>query len=105
MRGLGVSKGKIQATARIVHSLEEAQQITPGSILITRSVDPAWTPIFANAAGLVLEVGGILSHAAIVAREFRLPAVTSVRRATSLISDGQIVSLDGLNGIVRIISD
>lgn len=105
LQGLGVSAGEIKAKASVVRSLTEAQQIAPNSILVTRSVDPAWTPVFSKAAGLVLEVGGILSHAAIVAREFRLPAVTSVPKATSLIADGQLIYINGLKGIVRILQN
>lgn len=105
LHGLGVSAGEIQAKASIVRSLDEAQKITPGSILVTGSVDPAWTPIFAKAAGLVLEVGGVLSHAAIVAREFRLPAVTSVTRAASIIADGQVIRVNGLKGTVQLVPD
>ena len=105
LHGFGVSAGKIRAKAKIVYSLVQAQQIKPGKVLVTRSVDPAWTPVFAKAAGLVLEVGGVLSHAAIVAREFRLPAVTSVTRATSLIKDDQLLEIDGSTGIVTIIQE
>lgn len=103
LRGLGVSAGIIQARARVVSSLDEAQEMKQGAILVTGSVDPAWTPIFAKAAGLVLEVGGILSHASIVAREFRLPAVTSVSGATVKIKDNQLIEIDGLKGTVTII--
>jgi phosphohistidine swiveling domain-containing protein len=101
--GIGASAGEIQGRASVVRSLEEAQNILPGTILVAGSIDPAWTPIFSKVSGLILEVGGILSHAAIVAREFRLPAVTSVAQATAHISDGQIVHIDGMKGTVRII--
>jgi len=103
--GLGVSAGIIQTKARVVSSLAEAQQIETGTILVTNSVDPAWTPIFSKAAGLILEVGGILSHASIVAREFRLPAVTSVAGATKKIKDNQLIEIDGLKGTVTIIQE
>jgi len=105
LKGLGVSAGKILGRACVVHSLAEAQKMTSGAVLVTGSVDPAWTPIFAKAAGLVLEVGGILSHASIVAREFRLPAVTSVAGATSFIKDNQLLELDGQKGTVIIIQE
>ena len=97
--------GEVEARASVVTSLEEAQGIAPGSILVARSIDPAWTPVLAKAAGLVLEVGGVLSHPSIVAREFQLPAVTSVPGASSLITDGQVVHIDGSQGTVRIISN
>ena len=65
---------------------------------------PAWTPLFAVAAALVTEVGGVLSHPAVTAREYGLPAVLNVKNATKLIRDGQLVEVDGANGLVRIIS-
>ncbi len=105
LRGLGVSAGKITAEASVVFSLSQAEGIRPGTILVTRSVDPAWTPVFAKAAGLVLEVGGILSHASIIAREFKLPAVTSVAQATQKIVPGQLIEIDGATGIVNIIEE
>ena len=103
LHGIGVSTGMVQARAAVVHSLNEAKEIEPGSILVTNCVDPAWTPVFTKIAGLVLEVGGILSHASIIAREFRLPAVTSVRGATSLIADKQPILVDGTTGKVEIL--
>jgi len=105
LQGLGVSAGKIQGKAYVVRSLAEAQKMKPGGILVTGSVDPAWTPVFAKAGGLVLEVGGILSHASIVAREFRLPAVTSVAGATSIIKDDLLLEIDGTTGTVTILRE
>ncbi len=74
--------------------------IAPGDILVTRGADPGWTPIFARIAGLVMEVGGQLSHGAVVAREYGLPAVTGVSGATKRLQDGQQVIVDGLSGTV-----
>lgn len=105
LKGVGVSSGQVQAIASIVSSLEEAQKVSFGTILVTRSIDPAWTPVFSKIAGLVLEVGGVLSHPAIIAREFRLPAVTSVPNATSRIIDGQIIYIDGQKGTVKVVSN
>ena len=102
LRGIGVSAGIAAGCAFIAHSYEEARKVPPQSILVARSVDPAWTPLFASLSGLVLEVGGVLSHAAILAREFGLPAITSVEGATTRIKTGDSLVLDGLSGTVTI---
>ncbi|MEE9242809.1 MAG: PEP-utilizing enzyme [Mycobacterium sp.] len=74
-----------------------------GEILVTRATEPAWTPIFMNAAGVVLEVGGPLQHGAIIAREYNLPAVSGISFVTDLIKDGDLLEVDGTNGRVRIV--
>ena len=79
-----------------------AAQIEPGQILVTRSTDPGWTPVFSIVDGLVLEIGGQLSHGAIVAREYGLPAVINVSGATTRIEDGQEIVVDGSKGVVYI---
>ena len=81
------------------------ETIEKGEILIAPSSDPGWTPLFLNAAGMVVEVGGQMSHGALVAREYGLPAVVSVPEATRRIETGQQVRLDGTNGTVEIIED
>ncbi|MBN2009052.1 hypothetical protein JW960_06885, partial [candidate division KSB1 bacterium] len=105
LHGVGVSPGNIRAQAAVVNSLADALNIEQGHIIVTRSVDPAWTSVFAKAAGLVLEVGGVLSHASIVAREFRLPAVTNVSGATRQIRDGDYVEVDGQKGTISVIGE
>jgi pyruvate,water dikinase len=87
-------------TARIAHSPQEAAHVQRGEILVARSTDPGWTPAFALASGLVLEVGGQLSHGAIVAREYGLPAVVNVRDALHRIEPGQTITVDGTVGAV-----
>jgi len=74
-----------------------------GEILVTRATEPAWTPLFMNAAGVVLEVGGALQHGAVVAREYGLPCVSGINGATRSIPDGALVEVDGSNGIVRLL--
>ena len=103
LEGFGVSKGVIRGRARIAFSLKEARLAEGGEILIAHSADPAWSPIFSVISGMVLETGGILSHASIVAREFGLPTVTGVANATTVIRDGDLLEINGETGIVEII--
>jgi len=74
--------------------------LAPGEILVVRHADPGWTPLFSRAAGLVMEVGGVMCHAAVVAREMGLPAVFGVRDATHLLADGSLATVDGVEGTV-----
>lgn len=98
LTGIPVSGGVVQGTARVVRSLEEALSLEEGSILITRATDPGWTPVFPLLRGLILEIGGPLSHGAIVAREFGIPAVVNVPAVGERIRDGQYLTLDGSTG-------
>lgn len=102
--GLGVSPGSATGKARVVTSAEAATSamLEPGEILVAPVTDAAWTPLFIPAAGVVVETGGILSHAATVAREFGIPAVAQIRGITSLIPDGATVTIDGSNGTVTV---
>ena len=103
LEGLGVSRGRISGYARLAGCFSEAVHAQKGDILIAHTADPAWTPIFSIIGGLVLEVGGVLSHASIVAREFGLPAITSVPEATKMIRDGDFIEIDGEKGIIQIL--
>ena len=100
LRGLPASGGRASGKARVVHDPREATRLQTSDILVTRATDPGWTPVFPLVAGLVTEVGGQLSHAVIVAREYGLPAVVNVRRATHRIADGQAITVDGTAGKV-----
>jgi phosphoenolpyruvate synthase/pyruvate phosphate dikinase len=100
--GLPASSGWVRGPARIAHSPQEAARVQRGEILVARSTDPGWTPAFALASGLILEVGGQLSHGAIVAREYGLPAVTNVRDALVRIRTGQTITIDGTLGWVSL---
>ena len=84
----------------IVLDPREAAKLHVGEILVTQATDPGWTPVFPLVSGLVLEIGGQLSHGAIVAREYGLPAVVNVAGATRHIHDGQIIIVDGTNGCI-----
>jgi phosphoenolpyruvate synthase/pyruvate phosphate dikinase len=84
----------------IVHHPSEASRVPEGAILVARAVDPGWTPIFGKVAGIVLELGSRLSHGAVVAREYGLPAVVNLDGITGVLTEGQIVTVDGTRGIV-----
>jgi pyruvate,water dikinase len=96
--------GVASGPARVIHTLAEADRVQPGDVLVAPATLPPWTPLFATAAAVVTDAGGILSHCAIVAREYGIPAVVGSGTATSLIKDGQLLEVDGSAGIVRIIS-
>jgi pyruvate,water dikinase len=100
LSGIAASGGRVEGMARVIETLADANRLRPGEILVTRATDPSWTPLFPLAGGLVLEVGGQLSHGAIVAREYGLPAVVNVPDATRRIRDGQVVVVDGTAGRV-----
>jgi phosphoenolpyruvate synthase/pyruvate phosphate dikinase len=97
--GVPVSSGTIEGRARIVFKLEE------GDILVTVFTDPSWTALFVSMKGLVTEVGGMMTHGAVVAREYGLPAVVSVENATKLIKDGQRIRVNGTKGYVEILEE
>jgi len=99
--GVAVSVGIVEGRARIVHDMAAAA-IEPGDILVTTYTDPSWTPLFLTVAGLVTEVGGQMSHGAVIAREYGLPAIVAVRDATLRIQDGQRIRLDGTTGFVTL---
>ncbi|TAK31138.1 MAG: phosphoenolpyruvate synthase [Chloroflexota bacterium] len=101
LRGTGVSPGMAIGRARVVRDPIGAR-LEPGEILVAPSTDPAWTPLFLAAGGLVMEAGGMMSHGAIVAREYGIPAVVGVVEATTRIADGQEVEVDGNAGVVHI---
>ena len=102
LAGLPVSAGTVEGRARVVRDMAEAD-LEPGDILVTAYTDPSWTPAFVTIAGLVTEVGGLMTHGAVIAREYGLPAVVGVERATQLIRDGQRVRVNGTDGYVEIL--
>ncbi len=103
LRGLGASAGVVTGVARIVMSLNESDRVRPGDVLVTPVTQPAWTPLFGVVAAVVTEVGGLLAHTAIAAREYAIPAVVAVPNATRLLRDGQLLEVDGAAGTVRVI--
>jgi len=100
--GVPVSGGAAEGTARVVNKLEDAD-IREDDILVTAFTDPSWTPLFISISGLVTEVGGMMTHGAVVAREYGLPAVVSVEGATKRIRDGQKIRVNGTKGFVEIL--
>ena len=103
LRGIAASNGAVEGRAHVANSPEIGRELTPGQILVARFTDPGWTPIFPLAAAVVTEIGGVLSHGAIVAREFGIPAVVNVQRATQQIHSGDLLQVDGSNGRVTIL--
>ncbi|WP_435156770.1 PEP/pyruvate-binding domain-containing protein [Haladaptatus sp. DFWS20] len=100
--GTGVSSGVVEGVARVIRDPSTAT-VESGEILVAPSTDPGWTPLFLNAAGLVSEVGGAVSHGALVAREYGLPAVVSVPEATKRIRTGQRIRIDGISGTIEVL--
>ena len=100
--GLPVSIGTIEGRARVILDMAEAD-LEAGDILVTAYTDPSWTPLFVTIKGLVTEVGGLMTHGAVIAREYGLPAVVGVERATRLIRDGQRLRVHGTDGYVEIL--
>jgi pyruvate,water dikinase len=101
--GLAVSPGVVEGRARVVHDMSHAD-VEPGDILVTTHTDPSWSPLFVAISGLVTEVGGLMTHGAVVAREYGLPAVVGVEQATRQIADGQRIRLNGTDGYVEVLS-
>jgi pyruvate,water dikinase len=100
--GLPVSSGVIEGRARVILNMEDAD-MEDGDILVTSFTDPSWTPLFVSIKGLVTEVGGLMTHGAVIAREYGLPAVVGVENATKLIKDGQRIRVNGTEGYVEIL--
>jgi pyruvate,water dikinase len=101
--GLAVSAGVIEGRARVILDVGDAD-LDPGDILVTAYTDPSWTPLFVAIKGLVTEVGGLMTHGAVIAREYGLPAVVGVEHATRRIRDGQRIRVHGTNGYVEILA-
>lgn len=100
MSGVAASPGRAVGIARVITDPTDFQRLQPGDVLVCRATNPAWTPLFALASAVVAETGGQLSHAAIVAREYAIPAVLGVPGATNSIADGQLITVDGSQGRV-----
>jgi rifampicin phosphotransferase len=100
--GLAVSSGVIEGRARVILNMEDAD-LEDGDILVTSFTDPSWTPLFVSIKGLVTEVGGLMTHGAVIAREYGLPAVVGVENATRLIKDRQRIRVNGTDGYVELL--
>jgi phosphoenolpyruvate synthase/pyruvate phosphate dikinase len=102
LAGIPASPGTVDGRARVIRDITDAD-LAEGDILVTAFTDPSWTPIFLPVSGVVTEVGGAMTHGAVVAREYGLPAVAGVDGATRLIRDGQRVRVNGTDGYVQIL--
>ena len=103
--GVPVSPGRVTAQASLIKSPTEFHQMRPGSILVCPMTNPAWTPLFAHASGLVTDMGGILGHGSIVAREYGIPAVVGTGTCTVRIKHGQRIAVDGDAGTVKLLEE
>ena len=101
--GDAIAPGIVRGRAKVLRAPYE-KPLLKGEILVTRASDPGWTPIFINAAGVVLEIGGALQHGAVIAREYGLPCVSGLDRVTETIRDGQMIEVDGSAGVVRLVA-
>jgi pyruvate,water dikinase len=102
LAGVSISPGVVRGRVKVLRHASE-KPLLPGEILVARATDPGWTPLFIHAGGILLEIGGALQHGAVVAREYGIPCVSGLTGATELLRDGQLVEVDGTNGIVRIL--
>mgnify|MGYP001420557082 CR=1 FL=1 len=102
--GTPISSGVIRGRIKVLHFADE-KPLNKGEILVARTTDPGWTPLFVNAAAVILEIGGSLQHGALVAREYGLPCVAGIEHATSLWKDGTLVEVDGSTGIISVIGE
>jgi pyruvate,water dikinase len=103
LQGTGASPGVVTGTVRVLRSPEDGERLQPGDILVARATDPGWTPLFLKAGGVIMELGGMLSHGAVVAREYGVPAVVNITGATQAFEDGQRVTIDGRQGVVWVV--
>ncbi len=103
IKGFAASNGVVEGIARVVRSVEEIARLQPGDILVCQVTNPTWAPVFQKIRAAVSDIGGSMSHAAIVAREYGLPAVVGTGNATARIRDGQRVRVDGGRGIVTLL--
>jgi phosphohistidine swiveling domain-containing protein len=103
LQGIGASQGIVRGIARIARSVDEASRIENGAILVCPFTDPGWTVALDRVAGVVTETGGLLSHAAVICREYGIPAVLAVPGATHRIRDGQAIAIDGGRGSVELV--
>jgi phosphohistidine swiveling domain-containing protein len=101
LRGIGCSPGQVEAPAFVAHTVDEAAKAPAGSVLIAPFTDPGWTPVFSRLAAVVTEAGGLLSHAAVLSREYGIPAVLAVDGALKAIQSGELVRVDGDHGYVE----
>ena len=103
LKGFASSAGIVEGPARVLKLLEDVVDLQPGEIMVAKCTNPSWAPVFTKIKGAVTDIGGLTSHAAIVSREYGLPAVTGTGVATSVIKTGDVIKIDGSTGIVTIV--
>jgi len=104
LRGAAGSSGVVEGVARVIHSVEQLREVEDGEVLVASCTSTSWTPVFGRIAAAVMDAGGVMCHAAIVAREYGLPAVLGTGSATKLIKTGDVIRVDADNGVVTIVS-
>lgn len=100
LTGMPVAAGSASGTARLIHHPDEGSRLQPGDVMVAPSTDPGWTPLFLKASAVIMETGGFLSHGAIVAREYGIPAVVNIPGVMRAIPEGRQVEVDGDEGRV-----
>ena len=105
LQGIGTSSGTATGIARLIRGPEEFESLAPGEVLVALGTDPGWTPLFRRVSAVVTEIGGVLNHSSVIAREYRIPAVVGVSGATRRIRTGDRVTVDGSRGVVQIHGD
>lgn len=100
LAGMGVAAGKASGAARLIYHPDEGEKLQAGDVLVAPSTDPGWTPLFLRASAIVMETGGSISHGAIVAREYGIPAVVNIPGVLKMIKDSQRITVDGDEGKV-----
>ncbi len=105
LQGIAASPGQVQGKVKILRTLQSVTNLEPGTILVVPYTDSGWSPVLSLASGIIAEVGGRLSHGAIVAREYGIPAVMDIHHATQILQEGQQVSIDGSRGLVEVLAD
>jgi pyruvate,water dikinase len=105
LQGVGCAPGLVEGVVCAIQSIHEIEKLKAGTILVTEFVDPAWTLSFAQVKGLITETGGVLSHGAVIAREYGFPAILAVTDATKKLRDGMRIRMDGDNGTIQILED
>lgn len=103
LKGLGCSPGEITGKARVILDIHQTGSLTKDEILVTAFTDPGWTPVLARVGGVITEVGGLLSHAAVIGREYGIPAILNLIDATKIIKDGDIIRMNGKTGVVEVL--
>lgn len=104
-RGLNVSSGFVEGEVIVITEPDEFERMKKGAILVAPVTNPSWTPLFALASGIIVEIGSTLSHSSIVAREYGIPAIANVKDATKLLKNGDLVRLDSINETIEILKN